>query len=114
GEHGQQVVHRCRQRGGSEHGEGLILTGAAVGAAGVWVVTGAGRAACRGERERCGGYQEGDEAAARAAPTQRSGVTGAHRASTITVVALTTALARAPTSRPRSRTASADINDTTR
>src|SRR5699024_8072431 len=104
GEHVQQVVHRSGQGGGGEHGQRLV--GAAVArwvarrVVGARVTGGASTARC-GQRERSGAEKDGGAAAA-------------HRASTITVVALTTALARAPTSSPRSRTASADIRDTTR
>src|SRR5690606_6899466 len=65
---------------------------------------------------RGAGHEEQDHHQARGRP--KPGSCGAHRqvfrVSTITVVAFTTATARDPGSRANSRTASADMSDTTR
>src|SRR5699024_483452 len=102
GEEIQQIVHRFGQGGGGEDGQALLtLAGCVVFATGA-LSTHAPGAAAQGQGEGTGQCGDGGRCAAH------------QPCSTITVVALTTAVARAPTSRPRSRTASADINDTTR
>src|SRR5699024_6789544 len=97
GEEVQQIVHRFGQGGGGEDGQALLtLAGCVVFALGALSTHAAG-AAAQGQGEGTGQCGDGGRGAAH------------QPCSTITVVALTTAVARAPTSRPRSRTASADI-----